>query len=137
MFNGRKWVKNNFVSFRKLVGIKAGGVKEGILTNAEFSAAIFYVVRKESLAGRDKKKVLSIKKFLQDKRKYVKLQEAVDSGALQLNTRWKEAEAFLGLAEMKLGGQERQGEQEQEKEQGHEQEQGHKQDFFEGEGHSI
>ena len=101
------------MSPRSLVRTKADGKKEGSLTNAEFSAALFYVVRKEFLADRDSKKVQSIKKFLENNRKYVKLREAVEAGTLQLTDRWKEAEACMGLVETKNKQQEQQREDEQ------------------------
>ena len=87
------------MSPRSLVRTQAEGEKEGSITNAEFSAAVFYVMRKESLVDRDPKKVQSIKKFLEDTRKYAKLKESVDSGSMQMSDRWKKAEVFVGLAE--------------------------------------
>ena len=102
------------MSPRSLVRTQAEGEKEGSLTNIEFSAVLFYVMRKESLVDRDPKKVQSIRKFLEDKRKYAKLQESVDSGSLQMSDRWKKAEVFLGLAETKEEEQQQQCEQEQE-----------------------
>ena len=87
------------MSPRSLVRTQAEGEKEGSITNAEFSAAVFYVMRKESLVDRDPKKVQSIKKFLEDTRKYAKLKESVDSGSMQMSDRWKKAEVFKGLAE--------------------------------------
>ena len=84
------------MSPRSLVRTQAEGEKEGSITNAEFSAAVFYIMRKESLVDRDPKKVQSIKKFLEDTRKYAKLKESVDSGSMQMSDRWKKAEVFEG-----------------------------------------
>ena len=73
------------------------GCKEGSLSNAQFSAIVFYIVRKEPLTDRDAKKVVSYSKFLENTRKHAKLQETVDLGVVKLTDRWKEAEEFLGL----------------------------------------
>ena len=84
--------------------------EKGSLSNTEFSAIIFYIMRKESLTDRDAKKTLSYGKFHKNLRNYVKLQEAVDLGVVKLTDRWKEAEVFLGLKDT----EQEQEEQEQE-----------------------
>lgn len=85
---------------------KAVGELPGGLTNGQCSAILFYMIRKEPLVGRDPKTVTKYKKYLENPRKYVKLQEALDSRAMEPTDRWTEAEAFLGLAGQEEGFEE-------------------------------
>jgi hypothetical protein len=57
------------------------------ISNAEMSAIVFLLVRKEPLEGRDKKAMATYKRFLEDKRRYQELEQLVKSGAVELTER--------------------------------------------------
>ena len=73
------------------------------ISNAEMSAIVFLLVRKEPLEGRDKKAMAIYKGFLEDKRRYQELEQLVKSGAVELTERCTRVEEYL-LRGGKSGG---------------------------------
>ena len=65
------------------------------ISNAEMSAIVFLLVRKEPLEGRDKMAMATYKKFLEDKRRYQELEQLVKSGAVELTERCTSFEEYL------------------------------------------
>ena len=80
---------------RSLVNLGKSPLPPEMLTNAEFSAAIYYVVCKAELLVQTNKK--EIKKFLENKAKYQDLQKLLQAGKLQPGDPWQALGAYLEL----------------------------------------
>jgi hypothetical protein len=92
---GNMTFANHLFLFRSLIIQGQGKFPEGAITSGDFCSITFYVVRKETLEGRDNTKMKNYKKFLQDNRKFVKLKKEVEAGTWLLDDRWMDAENYL------------------------------------------